>query len=117
MSGYFAHHALEYVVTILHAYFTFFLDNYGNAIRFDKNGDSLGFYSIKNYRQNEETGVYEYVTVGSWENSVLDIRTEVIQWPDPELPNGKVPVSMCSFECGLGERKEVTDEKSCCWVS
>ena len=94
-----------------------FLDPYGNAIRFDKNGDSLGFYSIKNYRQNPETGLYEYATVGSWENSVLHLNTSIIQWPEPKLPNGKVPVSICSFECGPGERKEVIDDKSCCWVS
>ena len=67
-----------------------------------------------NYRMIN--GSYDYVDVGSWEDNKLSLRLKDVVWPAPELPQGNVPVSICSVECDLGYRKDMTDDQQCCWV-
>lgn len=85
-------------------------------MRFDENGDSLGFYKIMNYRWVDKLGAYGYENVGSWDNNKLVLDESKIMWPDPQLPPGKIPLSMCSMKCEVGWRKDMTDDHQCCWV-
>ena len=61
-------------------------------------------------------GVHDYVNVGTWEDNLLTLDLEKVVWPGVELPIGQVPMSFCSHDCELGYRKDMTDNKQCCWV-
>ncbi|XP_013392097.2 metabotropic glutamate receptor 3 [Lingula anatina] len=92
-----------------------FLDSQGSLVQFDANGDGLGRYNILNYRQNTETGEYEYHVVGHWHNGI-NLNVGEIVWNSGTLREfDVVPSSECSQPCKEGEIKKVKDNV-CCWI-
>ena len=85
----------------------------GDYFPFDSKGDAVGRYSIMNYRR-QPSGVYEYVTVGSWSSELgLQSFSESVVWP---AGSRGLPPSRCSEACRRGEIKHVQEEAACCWV-
>ncbi|KAL6477683.1 hypothetical protein MHYP_G00135180 [Metynnis hypsauchen] len=83
----------------------------GEDVWFDENGDSPGRYDIMNL-QYVESGVYDYINVGSWHEGVLSIDDYMIQMNRSEMVR-----SVCSEPCSKGEIKVIRKgEVSCCWI-
>ncbi|XP_043558900.1 extracellular calcium-sensing receptor-like [Chiloscyllium plagiosum] len=77
-----------------------FLNNFGEEISFDKNGDPVASYDLINW-QKGENGTVRFVQVGFY---------------DTALPVGKAPVSVCSKSCLAGTRKAAkTNQPICCF--
>ncbi|KAM9317990.1 metabotropic glutamate receptor 5b [Pholidichthys leucotaenia] len=82
----------------------------GEGILFDENGDSPGRYEIMNFKKMGKD-YYDYINVGSWDNSGLKIDDDEI-WP-----NKDVIKSVCSEPCDKGQIKVIRKgEVSCCWT-
>lgn len=88
-----------------------FADLFGDFVKFDALGNGIGQYNIMNYRQNLNTGKYEFLEVGEWKNFVT-IRPNEIRWINGQP---EVPSSACSRPCRVGEIK-MFGRRSCCWV-
>ncbi|CAL1570275.1 unnamed protein product [Knipowitschia caucasica] len=83
----------------------------GEGILFDENGDSPGRYEIMNFKKMGKD-YYDYITVGSWDNSGLKIDDDEI-WPNKEA----IIKSVCSEPCDKGQIKVIRKgEVSCCWT-
>ncbi|XP_029025994.1 metabotropic glutamate receptor 5b [Betta splendens] len=83
----------------------------GEGILFDVNGDSPGRYEIMNFKKVEKD-YYDYIRVGSWDNSGLKIDDYKI-WPNRE----NIIKSVCSEPCAKGQIKVIRKgEVSCCWT-
>uniref|UniRef100_A0A673BVY4 Metabotropic glutamate receptor 5 n=1 Tax=Sphaeramia orbicularis TaxID=375764 RepID=A0A673BVY4_9TELE len=83
----------------------------GEGILFDVNGDSPGRYEIMNFKKMGKD-YYDYINVGSWDNSGLKIDDDEI-WPNKE----SIIKSVCSEPCDKGQIKVIRKgEVSCCWT-
>ncbi|KAM9800987.1 metabotropic glutamate receptor 5b [Neosynchiropus ocellatus] len=83
----------------------------GEGILFDENGDSPGRYEIMNFKKMGKD-YYDYINVGSWDNSGLKIDDDEI-WPNKEA----FIKSVCSEPCDKGQIKVIRKgEVSCCWT-
>ncbi|KAK7883292.1 hypothetical protein WMY93_029466 [Mugilogobius chulae] len=83
----------------------------GEGILFDENGDSPGRYEIMNFKKMGKD-YYDYINVGSWDNSGLKIDDDEI-WPNKEA----IIKSVCSEPCDKGQIKVIRKgEVSCCWT-
>ncbi|XP_012677861.2 metabotropic glutamate receptor 1b isoform X2 [Clupea harengus] len=83
----------------------------GEDVWFDHNGDSPGRYDIMNL-QYVDSGMFDYITVGSWHESMLNIDDNIIQMNRSEMVR-----SVCSEPCDRGEIKVIRKgEVSCCWI-
>ncbi|XP_047449173.1 metabotropic glutamate receptor 5b [Mugil cephalus] len=83
----------------------------GEGILFDENGDSPGRYEIMNFKKMGKE-YYDYITVGSWDNSGLKMDDDEI-WPNKE----SIIKSVCSEPCDKGQIKVIRKgEVSCCWT-
>ncbi|XP_053377191.1 metabotropic glutamate receptor 3-like isoform X2 [Mercenaria mercenaria] len=92
---------------------TTFNDGYGATVKFSKQGDAFGRYSIMNYQLNRSTRQYEYRQVGSWVND-LSLNIDNIVWAGGTKD---LPFSRCSQPCLGDEMKHVgEDGDMCCWV-
>ena len=89
-----------------------FMTEQNSSFHFDKNGDQLGIYNIKNWQQVNETSQIE--TVGVWnpehKKSRLELNDHLIQWG---TPNEEVPISICMEKCKPGHIS-VPLQKQCC---
>ena len=89
------------------------------VVDFDKNGDQLGGYIIKNLKM-KANGQFVYETIGHWDEVPLNRSTPLeifgaIQWSDGQTNNA--PKSICSHPCGNGEYPEpVAGQAECCWT-
>ncbi len=90
-------------------------------IKFNKNGDMLGEYTINQYLFNN--GKNEHLIVGNWKKKTesITIYEEKISWSKflknldgHEFGHG-IPPSVCSVPC---DRKQypVQQEVHCCWI-
>ncbi|XP_057694054.1 metabotropic glutamate receptor 5b [Corythoichthys intestinalis] len=83
----------------------------GEGILFDENGDSPGRYEIMNFKKMGND-YYDYINVGSWDNSGLKIDDDEI-WSSKDV----VIKSVCSEPCDKGQIKVIRKgEVSCCWT-
>ncbi|KAG7226023.1 hypothetical protein INR49_018633, partial [Caranx melampygus] len=83
----------------------------GEGILFDENGDSPGRYEIMNFKKMGKD-YYDYINVGSWDNSGLKIDDDEI-WPNKDA----MIKSVCSEPCDKGQIKVIRKgEVSCCWT-
>uniref|UniRef100_A0A7N6A076 Metabotropic glutamate receptor 5 n=1 Tax=Anabas testudineus TaxID=64144 RepID=A0A7N6A076_ANATE len=83
----------------------------GEGILFDENGDSPGRYEIMNFKKMGKD-YYDYINVGSWDNSGLKIDDDEI-WPNKDT----IIKSVCSEPCDKGQIKVIRKgEVSCCWT-
>ncbi|XP_039600101.1 metabotropic glutamate receptor 5b isoform X2 [Polypterus senegalus] len=83
----------------------------GESIKFDENGDSPGRYEIMNFKKMGKD-YFDYVNVGSWDNSGLKIDDDEI-WPSKSA----IIRSVCSEPCDKGQIKVIRKgEVSCCWT-
>uniref|UniRef100_A0A3P9Q884 Metabotropic glutamate receptor 5 n=1 Tax=Poecilia reticulata TaxID=8081 RepID=A0A3P9Q884_POERE len=83
----------------------------GEGILFDENGDSPGRYEIMNFKKMGRD-YYDYINVGSWDNSGLKIADDEI-WSSKE----SIIKSVCSEPCDKGQIKVIRKgEVSCCWT-
>ncbi|XP_029111476.1 metabotropic glutamate receptor 5b [Scleropages formosus] len=83
----------------------------GEGILFDENGDSPGRYEIMNFKKMGKD-YYDYINVGSWDNSGLKIDDEEI-WANKNT----TIKSVCSEPCDKGQIKVIRKgEVSCCWT-
>uniref|UniRef100_A0A3Q3A2H3 Metabotropic glutamate receptor 5 n=1 Tax=Kryptolebias marmoratus TaxID=37003 RepID=A0A3Q3A2H3_KRYMA len=83
----------------------------GEGILFDENGDSPGRYEIMNFKKMGKD-YYDYINVGSWDNSGLKIDDDEI-WPSKDV----IIKSVCSEPCDKGQIKVIRKgEVSCCWT-
>uniref|UniRef100_A0A3Q3KKF4 Metabotropic glutamate receptor 5 n=1 Tax=Monopterus albus TaxID=43700 RepID=A0A3Q3KKF4_MONAL len=83
----------------------------GEGILFDENGDSPGRYEIMNFKKIGKD-YYDYITVGSWDNSGLKMDDDEI-WPNKDT----TIKSVCSEPCDKGQIKVIRKgEVSCCWT-
>lgn len=90
-----------------------FEDMAGSIVRFDPKGDGLAPYRIYNYqRQQPNTSRYEYRAVGRWLDE-LQLNVDEVRWAHNSR---RVPVSICSAQCGVGEIKIVQAGDTCCWI-
>ncbi|KAL3189489.1 hypothetical protein MRX96_002796 [Rhipicephalus microplus] len=90
-----------------------FEDMAGSIVRFDLKGDGLAPYRIYNYqRQQPNTSRYEYRAVGRWLDE-LQLNVDEVRWAHNSR---RVPVSICSAQCGVGEIKIVQAGDTCCWI-
>ncbi|KAL4647078.1 metabotropic glutamate receptor 5 [Arapaima gigas] len=83
----------------------------GEGILFDENGDSPGRYEIMNFKKMGKD-YYDYINVGSWDNSGLKIDDNEI-WANKNT----IIKSVCSEPCDKGQIKVIRKgEVSCCWT-
>uniref|UniRef100_A0A3B3QPR8 Metabotropic glutamate receptor 5 n=1 Tax=Paramormyrops kingsleyae TaxID=1676925 RepID=A0A3B3QPR8_9TELE len=83
----------------------------GEGILFDENGDSPGRYEIMNFKKMGKD-YYNYINVGSWDNSGLKINDDEI-WSN----RSTMMKSVCSEPCDKGQIKVIRKgEVSCCWT-
>ncbi|PWA20481.1 hypothetical protein CCH79_00003729 [Gambusia affinis] len=83
----------------------------GEGILFDENGDSPGRYEIMNFKKMGRD-YYDYINVGSWDNSGLKIADDEI-WSSKDA----IIKSVCSEPCDKGQIKVIRKgEVSCCWT-
>ncbi|XP_036391957.1 metabotropic glutamate receptor 5b [Megalops cyprinoides] len=83
----------------------------GKEILFDENGDSPGRYEIMNFKKMGKD-YYDYINVGSWDNSGLKIDDDEI-WANKNA----IIKSVCSEPCDKGQIKVIRKgEVSCCWT-
>ncbi|KAL0973448.1 hypothetical protein UPYG_G00203790 [Umbra pygmaea] len=83
----------------------------GEGILFDENGDSPGRYEIMNFKKMGKD-YYDYINVGSWDNSGLKIDDDEI-WASKDT----IIKSVCSDPCAKGQIKVIRKgEVSCCWT-
>ncbi|XP_048836873.1 metabotropic glutamate receptor 5b [Brienomyrus brachyistius] len=83
----------------------------GEGILFDENGDSPGRYEIMNFKKMGKD-YYNYINVGSWDNSGLKINDDEI-WSN----RSTIIKSVCSEPCDKGQIKVIRKgEVSCCWT-
>uniref|UniRef100_A0AAZ3QB02 G-protein coupled receptors family 3 profile domain-containing protein n=1 Tax=Oncorhynchus tshawytscha TaxID=74940 RepID=A0AAZ3QB02_ONCTS len=83
----------------------------GEGILFDENGDSPGRYEIMNFKKMGQD-YYDYINVGSWDNSGLKIDDDEI-WASKDT----IIKSVCSEPCDKGQIKVIRKgEVSCCWT-
>uniref|UniRef100_M4A9W9 Metabotropic glutamate receptor 5 n=1 Tax=Xiphophorus maculatus TaxID=8083 RepID=M4A9W9_XIPMA len=83
----------------------------GEGILFDENGDSPGRYEIMNFKKMGRD-YYDYINVGSWDNSGLKIADDEI-WSRKDA----IIKSVCSEPCDKGQIKVIRKgEVSCCWT-
>ncbi|XP_041734042.1 metabotropic glutamate receptor 5 isoform X2 [Coregonus clupeaformis] len=83
----------------------------GEGILFDENGDSPGRYEIMNFKKMGKD-YYDYINVGSWDNSGLKIDDDEI-WASKDT----IIKSVCSEPCDKGQIKVIRKgEVSCCWT-
>ncbi|KAM4522389.1 metabotropic glutamate receptor 1 isoform 2-T2 [Odontesthes bonariensis] len=83
----------------------------GEEIYFDQNGDTPGRYDIMNL-QSVGDEHYDYINVGSWHESILNIDDNKL-W----MNSSEVVRSVCSEPCSKGQIKVIRKgEVSCCWI-
>ncbi|XP_014679765.1 PREDICTED: metabotropic glutamate receptor-like, partial [Priapulus caudatus] len=83
----------------------------GSQVQFDERGDGLGRYDIMNFRRDNETGDYAYVTVGRWDKGLHLTADDIDFGRGRSAP----PPSQCSNACGPGEVKKIQQGETCCW--
>nr|XP_046918549.1 metabotropic glutamate receptor-like isoform X2 [Dermatophagoides farinae] len=115
-----------------------FIDLAGTEIRFDKNGDGLGRYNIYNFQLNNSqrstlsTNQYNYKKVGQWSDAGLELYLDELVFnitPDDDSFQDiqvdgndgytrivRVPESICSKPCKVGQIKIVQQGDRCCWI-
>ncbi|XP_036392203.1 extracellular calcium-sensing receptor-like [Megalops cyprinoides] len=92
-----------------------FVNSFGEAVFFDKNGDPPPSYEIINWQLRE--GEVQHVTVGHFGTSAnasyeLVIEEDSIIWNTGR----EIPVGVCSEMCPLGTRKaEIKGKPICCF--
>lgn len=102
-------------------------------MKFDKNGDGLGRYIIYNFQRVIPSGQYQYKQVGQWSDSGFELRVEELVFSvSPDDDDGtnrdivigtdgvrrtiRVPESICSKPCKVGQIKIVQQGDKCCWI-
>ncbi|XP_026110952.1 metabotropic glutamate receptor 8-like [Carassius auratus] len=82
----------------------------GTPVVFNQNGDAPGRYDIFQYQiTNKSTA--EYKVIGQWTNK-LHLNVDAMRW---HTGNSKLPISVCSLPCRMGERKKTVKGVPCCW--
>lgn len=89
-----------------------FEDMAGSLVRFDPKGDGLAPYRIYNYQRQANSSRYEYRAVGRWLDE-LELNVDEVRW---SRASRRLPVSICSPQCGVGEIKIVQAGDTCCWI-
>lgn len=92
---------------------TTFEDLVGSVVRFDQLGDGLVPYRIYNYRRLDNSSIYDYIPIGRWEPYTLHLDSEKYSW---STEDGRPPVSVCSYDCALGQIKVISLDNKCCWL-
>ncbi|XP_043212008.1 metabotropic glutamate receptor-like [Amphibalanus amphitrite] len=93
-----------------------FTDMAGSKVMFDERGDGMARYTIFNYQRDPVTGLHQYKVIGQWEGE-LNMSADSVRWnrgPD-DLVN-RVPLSVCSLPCEVGEVKYMQQGDTCCWM-
>uniref|UniRef100_UPI00358FDBE6 extracellular calcium-sensing receptor-like n=1 Tax=Myxine glutinosa TaxID=7769 RepID=UPI00358FDBE6 len=95
-----------------------FINNLGNLVKFDKNGDPFeNSYELINW-QLDERGQVQFKVVGEFKSSAppekqLHIFSKTILWNDVKH---RVPRSLCSEPCQPGSRRfSLKGEPFCCF--
>nr|XP_014345827.1 PREDICTED: extracellular calcium-sensing receptor-like [Latimeria chalumnae] len=94
-----------------------FIDNFGEEINFDENGDPVPSYDLLNWQKGVD-GSVSYVRVGQFNGKTelgpkLTIYEDKIVW---NSVHSKVPESVCSESCPPGTRKAILPGKPhCCF--
>ncbi|XP_029435582.1 extracellular calcium-sensing receptor-like [Rhinatrema bivittatum] len=92
-----------------------FVNNIGEEIYFDNNGDPPAVYDIVNWQPHPD-GSIQAVKVGSFDSRApkgqeLSINMSAIQW---NIQRTEVPRSVCSESCGPGYRKAAQQGQPLC---
>ncbi|GFT12319.1 metabotropic glutamate receptor [Nephila pilipes] len=83
----------------------------GEHFEFSRNGDGPARYNVIHFKQ-VSPGYYKWICVGIYLNGKLHVDLSELQF-HLELP--KMPSSVCSIPCDIGEIKNFLEEKNCCW--
>lgn len=99
-------------------------------MKFDKNGDGIGRYNIYNFQRVD--GQWTYKQIGQWAEDGFQLHPDQlvfsvemtdddstmrqISGPDSVPRLIRVPDSVCSKPCKLGEIKIVQQNDRCCWI-
>uniref|UniRef100_A0A8C4QZR8 G-protein coupled receptors family 3 profile domain-containing protein n=1 Tax=Eptatretus burgeri TaxID=7764 RepID=A0A8C4QZR8_EPTBU len=94
-----------------------FMNNIGNLVSFDENGDPPAIYEVLNW-QPDSTGGLHFQLVGAFDSTAakdkqLHINTNLVVW---NHGGNKIPQSICSDPCKRGTRKILRKgEPFCCF--
>ncbi|XP_009291983.3 extracellular calcium-sensing receptor isoform X2 [Danio rerio] len=92
-----------------------FIDEYGENVFFDENGDPPASYELINWQLNQ--GEVQHVTVGYFSKSPdgtykLTIKEDNVHWSTENL----IPKAVCSDTCPKGTRKaQIKGRPVCCF--
>uniref|UniRef100_A0A3Q3GFU4 G-protein coupled receptors family 3 profile domain-containing protein n=1 Tax=Labrus bergylta TaxID=56723 RepID=A0A3Q3GFU4_9LABR len=92
-----------------------FMNQFGDDVFFDINGDPPASYDIINWQLRDEQ--VQHVTVGQFASAAnstykLSIKKEDIVWRTGKM----VPISVCSEVCPVGTRKaQIKGKPTCCF--
>ncbi|KAF8365679.1 mgl-2 [Pristionchus pacificus] len=92
-----------------------YVDEFGQEIQFDENGEPPAWYDILNY-QGFVDRVHQFQQVGhylrQWNGKEhLNITSQTIMF---RARNNTAPTSVCSEPCRVGQKKRQTT--ACCWI-
>ncbi|CAB3408217.1 unnamed protein product [Caenorhabditis bovis] len=99
----------EYLLNVTYS------DQFKQPVYFDRNGDPPAWYDILNYRGTTDID-NPYNEVGSFKSVNNDGKAELAMSSDIMFfdKTGRLPESVCSKPCGIGQRKRET--MACCWI-
>ena len=90
-------------------------------VKFDSVGDGGGKYAVFNLQQVARDG-YSFVRVGTWDGGAQNDKSLTLHSHIPwylksaRFDQNGFPESICSKECGLGEKISFFPENPCCWT-
>ncbi|KAM8927129.1 taste receptor type 1 member 1-like [Pelodytes ibericus] len=84
---------------------------YNQSIYFDENGDPASGYDIVMYNWIMDTASFTVIGSFSKNPRQLDLRTTLTWF----TKDNSVPESICSRECGMGERRVQAGTHTCCF--
>ena len=83
-----------------------------DELKFDKNFNAEGSYTIVNLRKSDNGEVTRLHHVGEWRSKDLSLEDAMIHF---NTPSGRPPRSFCSEQCALGEFRFPMRDEPCCW--
>ncbi|KAI2796560.1 Metabotropic glutamate receptor 3, partial [Blomia tropicalis] len=109
-----------------------FIDLAGSEMKFDKHGDGLGRYNIFNFQRSPGTQQYYYKRVGEWSDSGLKLHMDQLFFGRTSDEHEdimsvvtdstgheriiRIPQSICSKPCKVGQIKIIQQGDRCCWI-
>ncbi|MEE6483627.1 hypothetical protein FKM82_013618 [Ascaphus truei] len=85
---------------------------HNQSISFDDKGDPFTGYDIVMWERKEENLSFNIIGSFSQNPRILEINEDMLKW---FTLDNQVPVSVCSKECGKGDRRVQTGFHKCCF--